>query len=83
MVQIYNEITIYIYKQIFPLGASPLNPRLPPNPTDEVTPLYTTPRGECTFFRGVNSSWVINMTKNKDLNIIKLHNRKYPTWRLF
>jgi hypothetical protein len=27
MVQIYNEITIYIYKAIFPSGA-----RLPPNP---------------------------------------------------
>jgi hypothetical protein len=83
MVQIYNEITIYIYKQIFPLGASPLNPRLPPNPTDEVTPLYTPPRGGVYIFWGVKSSWVINMTENKDLKIIKLHNRKSPTWRLF
>ena len=30
MVQIYNEITIYIYKAIFPSGASPSNPRQGP-----------------------------------------------------
>jgi hypothetical protein len=35
MVQIYNEITIYFYKEIFASGASPPNPHwgmLPPNP---------------------------------------------------
>jgi hypothetical protein len=52
MVQIYNEITIYIYKAIFPLGASP------PNPIEGVTPLCTPPRGRvyillgCKYFMG-------------------------------
>jgi hypothetical protein len=50
MVQIYYEITIYIYKEIFPSGASPRGnpyggPLLPPDPTEGVTPLYTPPRG--------------------------------------
>jgi hypothetical protein len=40
MVQIYNEITIYIYKEIFPSGA-----RFPLNPAEGVTPLCTPLRG--------------------------------------
>jgi hypothetical protein len=39
MVQIYYEITIYIYKAIFPSGASP------PDPIEGVTPLCTPPHG--------------------------------------
>jgi hypothetical protein len=53
MVQIYYEITIYIYKEIFPSGA------FPPNPLPHME--------ECTFFWGVKSSWGINTTENKDL----------------
>jgi hypothetical protein len=68
MVQIYNEITIYIYKAIFPSGALPPNPHLPPDPPTEgiappdpaegVLPLYTPPRGRvyillgCKYFMG-------------------------------
>jgi hypothetical protein len=51
MVQIYNEITIYFYKAIFPSGASPSNPHME----------------ECTFFWVVKSSWGINTAKIKDL----------------
>ena len=72
MVQIYYEITIYIYKKIFPSGALPLDPiggeSLPTLPHVE----------ECTFFQGVNSSWVIKTTENKDLSIkkiIRVHNQ--------
>jgi hypothetical protein len=39
---------------------------------------------ECTFFRGVNSSWGINTTENKDLlikKIIRLHNQHYTLLR--
>ena len=56
MVQFYNEITIYIYKESFPSGASPLNPNLgmlpsnppsggiaPLDPAEGVPPLYTPP----------------------------------------
>ena len=60
MVQIYNEITIYIYKAIFPSGG-----RLPPDPAEGVTPLFTPLRGR--FFSGVKYSWGINMAENKDL----------------
>jgi hypothetical protein len=55
MVQIYNEITIYIYKAIFPSGASPLNP---PDPTEGVNPLCSPLRGRvyiimgCKYFMG-------------------------------
>jgi hypothetical protein len=45
MVQIYNEIKIYIYKEIFPSNDSPLNPRFPPDPAEGVTPLYNPPCG--------------------------------------
>ena len=41
MVQIYYEITIYIYKEIFPLEASPSNACLPPNLAEGAIPLYT------------------------------------------
>jgi hypothetical protein len=62
MVHIYNEITIYIYKAIFPSGA-----RLPPDPVEGVNPLCTPHVEECTFFWGVKFSWGINMVENKDL----------------
>ena len=62
MVQIYNEITIYFYKEIFSSGASPPNPRLPPdpptrrialpNPTEGVPPLCTPPRGRVYILMG-------------------------------
>jgi hypothetical protein len=76
MVHIYYEITIYIYKEIFPSGASPLNPlgaRLPPDPHGGWDPQRGYPPSalprveECTFFWGVKSSWGINMAENKDL----------------
>ena len=66
MVHVYNEITIYIYKANFPLGASPLNPRFPPDPlaggiappdpVEGVPPLYTPPRGRVYILLGVNTS---------------------------
>ena len=79
MVQIYYEITIYIYKAIFPLGASPLNPRwgpaCPQTPQSGGYPPQTPQRRyppsalphmeECTYFWGENTSWGINMTENK------------------
>jgi hypothetical protein len=52
MVQIYNEITIYFYKAIFPSGASP------PNLAEGVTPLCTPSHGRvyillgCKYFMG-------------------------------
>jgi hypothetical protein len=65
MVHIFNEITIYIYKAIFPSGALPPNPHLPPaggiappDPVEGVPPLYTPPRGRvyillgCKYFMG-------------------------------
>jgi hypothetical protein len=66
MVQIYNEITIYIYKAIFPSRASPPNPLAggisPPDPTEGVHPLFT-PRHErayillgCKVFMGYKHS---------------------------
>jgi hypothetical protein len=60
MVQIYNEITIYIYKAIFPSGASPPNPLdltggYPPPPPSALPHVE-----ECTYFWGVKSSWGIN-----------------------
>jgi hypothetical protein len=70
MVHIYYEITIYIYKAIFPSGASPLNPRrgpFSPDPAGGVTPPALPRVEECTFFQGVKSSWGINMVENKDL----------------
>ena len=90
MVQIYNEITIYIYKAIFPSGA-----RLPPDPPvggispphlAEGVPPSALPRvEECTYFCGVNTSWRINTAESKGLyirKIIRLHNQQSPTWRL-
>jgi hypothetical protein len=62
MVHIYYEITIYIYKAIFPSGAY-----LPLNPTEGVTPSSLPHVEECTLFWGVNSSWGINTTENKYL----------------
>jgi hypothetical protein len=72
MVQIYNEITIYIYKAIFPSGAFPPNPRFPPeplargiapsDPIEGVTPLFTPPHGRvyillgCKYFMGFKQS---------------------------
>jgi hypothetical protein len=47
-------ITIYIYKAIFPSGASPPNP---PSALPHVE--------ECTFFWGVKTSWGINTVENK------------------
>jgi hypothetical protein len=53
MVQIYNEITIYIYKENFPSGA-----HLPPNLAEGVTSLCTPPHGgvyiipRCKVFMG-------------------------------
>jgi hypothetical protein len=77
MVQIYNEIIIYIYKENFPSGASPLNPRLPPDPlagriapsdlAEGVPPLCTTPRGRVYILLGCKYSWGINMAESKDL----------------
>ena len=61
MVQIYYEITIYIYKANFPSWASP------PDRVGGVTPPTLPCVEECTFFWGVKSSWGINKTKNKDL----------------
>jgi hypothetical protein len=61
MVQIYYEVTIYIYKEIFPSGASL------PNPHRRVTPPALPRVEECALFQGVKSSWGINVTKNKDL----------------
>ena len=57
-IHIYNEITIYIYKEIFPSGA-----RLPPDPTEGVPPLCTPSRGRvyillwCKYFMGYKHSW--------------------------
>jgi hypothetical protein len=76
-VQIYNESTIYIYKEIFPLEASPPNPCLPLDPPAEGIAPRTPQRGyppsalphveECTYFWGVNTSWGINTVERKDL----------------
>ena len=44
MVQIYNEITIYFYKAIFSLGASPPNPRWGPACPQTPQPGGWTPR---------------------------------------
>jgi hypothetical protein len=56
MVHIYNEITIYIYKEIFPSGASPPNPPArgiaPPDPAEGVPPLYTPLRGRVYILLG-------------------------------
>jgi hypothetical protein len=62
MVQVYNEITIYFDKEIFPLGASPLNPPIggivPLDLAKGVPPLCTPPHGRvyillgCKFFMG-------------------------------
>jgi hypothetical protein len=65
MVQIYNEITIYIYKAIFPPGARLLpNPPAggiaPPDPAEGVPPSALPRVEECTYFWGVKSSWGIN-----------------------
>ena len=54
MIQIYYEITIYIYKAIFPSGASPPNPPAegigPPDPTEGVPPSSLPRVEECTYF---------------------------------
>jgi hypothetical protein len=66
MFQIYNEITIYIYKEFFPLEDTapkpPLRARLPsnplargispPDPTEGVTPLCTPSRGRLYILLG-------------------------------
>jgi hypothetical protein len=70
MVQIYNEITIYIYKAIFPSGARfapgpPAGGIAPPNPAEGVTPLCTPPRGRVYILLGCKSSWGINTAENK------------------
>jgi hypothetical protein len=62
MVQIYNEITIYNYKEIFPSGDSTSNPHQgpasPETPQEGVNPLYTPPCGgvyilqRCKVFMG-------------------------------
>jgi hypothetical protein len=67
MVQIYNEITIYIYKEFFLRGLRPRTPAggpLAPLPAEGVPP--PTPRvEECTYFWGVNTSWGINTAESK------------------
>jgi hypothetical protein len=91
MVQIYYEITIYIYKAIFPSVASPPNPhwgtlspkpplraRFLPDPAGGASPPALPHMEECTFFQGVKSSWGTNTTKNKCLlikKIIRLQNQ--------
>jgi hypothetical protein len=53
MVQIYNEITIYIYKEIFPSGALPPVGRIAPrDPAEGVPPLYTPPHGRVYILLG-------------------------------
>jgi hypothetical protein len=56
MVKIEYEVTIYIYKEFFPLGDSSPNPRYPP--ARGIRP---------PTWRGVQYSWGINMVENKDL----------------
>jgi len=66
MVHIYNEITIYFYKAIFASGASPPNPRWGPACPQRGYPPSTLPRvEECTYFWGVNTSWVIDTAERK------------------
>ena len=66
MVQIYNEIIIYFYKEIFASGASPLNPCLPPDPqAGGIGPSALSRVEECTYFWGVNTSWGIDTTERK------------------
>jgi hypothetical protein len=69
MVQIYNEITIYFYKAIFSLGASPPNPRWGPafpQTLQRGYPPSALPHvEECTYFWGVNTSWGINTAESK------------------
>jgi hypothetical protein len=65
MVQIYYEITIYIYKAILP--PNPSRAHLPPDPTGGNPPPALPRMEECTFFQGVKSSWGINTAENKDL----------------
>jgi hypothetical protein len=71
MVYIYYEISIYIYKAIFPSGALPPNPRrgpaFPQTLKEGQAPLTLPHMEECTFFCGVKSSWGINTVENKDL----------------
>jgi len=71
MVRIDYEITIYIYKVIFPSGASPLNPLQGPTgyrtPQGGKSPLKPPRMEGCTVFRGFLYSWGINMAENKDL----------------
>ena len=73
MIKIDYEISIYICKENFPSGTSPLNPRLPPDPpaggmdppdpAEGVPPLYTPPRGRvyillgCKYFMGYKHGW--------------------------
>jgi hypothetical protein len=68
MVQIYYEITIYIYKEIFPSGG--LAPGTPQGGNPQTlqggkSPLQ--PPAWRGVFQGVKSSWGINMAENKDL----------------
>jgi hypothetical protein len=62
MVHIYNEITIYIYKAIFPSGASPPNPQ---DPVEGVPPLHSPTWKSVHYFWGVKTSWGINTAENK------------------
>jgi len=69
MVQIYNEITIYFYKAIFPSGASPPNPRwgpaCPRTPQRGYPPSALPHVEECTYFWGVNTSWGMDTAESK------------------
>jgi hypothetical protein len=69
MVQIYNEITIYIYKAIFPSGACPRTPSwgdsFPQTPQRGYPPSALPCVEECTYFWGVNTSWGINTAESK------------------
>jgi hypothetical protein len=67
MVHIYNEITIYIYKAIFPSGLRGLRPSrgIPRTPQRGYPPSALPRMEECTYFWGVNTSWGINMAESK------------------
>ena len=75
MVQIYNEIIIYIYKAIFPSGGSgarltpdpPAKGIAPLDPAEGVPPSALPRMEECTYFWGVNTSWGLNTAESKDL----------------
>jgi hypothetical protein len=62
MVQIYNEITIYIYKEIFTSGAH--SAPNPPSPAKGVTPLCTTPHGAVYILNQVYSKLKTNTSES-------------------